>query len=121
MVVLFVLLLIRRFRRAVAMVFVLLQARTRCVRAKLVAISGREHWLLMPIEISFMKKIAENRYPNSATLFRFCKEALEIRYAGNVKVIDQDRVFSGDINAITNLVSNFEILDAVENVIGKLK
>lgn len=37
-----------------------------------------------------MKKIAENRYPNSANLFRFCKEALEIRYDGNVKVIDQD-------------------------------
>jgi hypothetical protein len=37
-----------------------------------------------------MKKIAENRYPSSATLFRFCKEALEIRYEGNVKVIDQD-------------------------------
>lgn len=37
-----------------------------------------------------MKKTAENRYPNSATLFRFCKEALEIRYDGNVKVIDQD-------------------------------
>ncbi len=37
-----------------------------------------------------MKKMTENRYPNSATLFRFCKEALEIRYEGNVKVIDQD-------------------------------
>lgn len=37
-----------------------------------------------------MKKIAENRYPNSATLFKFCKEALEMRYEGNVKVIDQD-------------------------------
>lgn len=37
-----------------------------------------------------MKKIEENRYPNSATLFRFCKEALELRYEGNVKVIDQD-------------------------------
>ncbi len=37
-----------------------------------------------------MKKTAENRYPNSATLFKFCKEALEIRYDGNVKVIDQD-------------------------------
>ena len=37
-----------------------------------------------------MKKTEENRYPNSATLFRFCKEALEIRYEGNVKVIDQD-------------------------------
>jgi hypothetical protein len=37
-----------------------------------------------------VKKIEENRYPNSATLFRFCKEALEIRYEGNVKVIDQD-------------------------------
>jgi uncharacterized membrane protein (GlpM family) len=37
-----------------------------------------------------MKKIAENRYPHSATLFKFCKEALDIRYEGNVKVIDQD-------------------------------
>ncbi len=37
-----------------------------------------------------MKKMAENRYPHSATLFKFCKEALEIRYEGNVKVIDQD-------------------------------
>src|SRR6185295_12883698 len=37
-----------------------------------------------------MKKTAENRYPNSATLFKFCKEALEMRYEGNVKVIDQD-------------------------------
>ena len=37
-----------------------------------------------------MKKIAENRYPHSATLFKFCKEALAIRYEGNVKVIDQD-------------------------------
>jgi hypothetical protein len=37
-----------------------------------------------------MKKIAENRYPHSATLFKFCKEALEMRYEGNVKVIDQD-------------------------------
>ena len=37
-----------------------------------------------------MKKIAENRYPHSATLFKFCKEALELRYEGNVKVIDQD-------------------------------
>merc|ERR1712072_83889 len=37
-----------------------------------------------------MKKVEANRYPNSATLFRFCKEALEIRYKGNVKVIDQD-------------------------------
>ena len=37
-----------------------------------------------------MKKTVENRYPHSATLFRFCKEALEIRYDGNVKVIDQD-------------------------------
>lgn len=37
-----------------------------------------------------MKKIAENRYPHSATLFKFCREALEIRYEGNVKVIDQD-------------------------------
>lgn len=37
-----------------------------------------------------MKKIEANRYPNSATLFKFCKEALGIRYEGNVKVIDQD-------------------------------
>ena len=37
-----------------------------------------------------MKKIEANRYPHSAALFKFCKEALEIRYEGNVKVIDQD-------------------------------
>ncbi len=37
-----------------------------------------------------MKKTAENLYPHSANLFRFCKEALEIHYDGNVKVIDQD-------------------------------
>lgn len=37
-----------------------------------------------------MKKTAENRYPHASTLFKFCKEALEIRYEGNVKVIDQD-------------------------------
>jgi hypothetical protein len=37
-----------------------------------------------------MKKVEPNRYPHSATLFKFCKEALEIRYEGNVKVIDQD-------------------------------
>lgn len=37
-----------------------------------------------------MKKVEANRYPNSATLFKFCKQALEIRYDGNVKVIDQD-------------------------------
>jgi hypothetical protein len=37
-----------------------------------------------------VKKTAENRYPHAATLFKFCKEALEIRYEGNVKVIDQD-------------------------------
>ena len=37
-----------------------------------------------------MKKTEENRYPYSATLFKFCKEALQLRYEGNVKVIDQD-------------------------------
>lgn len=37
-----------------------------------------------------MKKVEANRYPHSATLFKFCKEALEIRYEGNIKVIDQD-------------------------------
>lgn len=37
-----------------------------------------------------MKKVEANRYPHSATLFKFCKEALAIRYDGNVKVIDQD-------------------------------
>lgn len=37
-----------------------------------------------------MKKTEENRYPHAATLFKFCKEALAIRYQGNVKVIDQD-------------------------------
>ena len=39
---------------------------------------------------AIMKKTVENLYPHSATLFRFCKEALEIHYDGNVKVIDQD-------------------------------
>jgi len=37
-----------------------------------------------------MKKTHDNRYPNSATLFKFCKHALETRYDGSVKVIDQD-------------------------------
>jgi hypothetical protein len=37
-----------------------------------------------------MKRIAENRYPHSATLFKFCKEALALRFETNVKVIDQD-------------------------------
>ncbi|MBP6217966.1 MAG: ImmA/IrrE family metallo-endopeptidase [Oligoflexales bacterium] len=37
-----------------------------------------------------MRKTDENRYPHSATLFKFCKEALGLRYGGNVKVIDQD-------------------------------
>jgi hypothetical protein len=37
-----------------------------------------------------MKRVEANRYPHSAVLFKFCKEALELRYDGNVKVIDQD-------------------------------
>ncbi len=37
-----------------------------------------------------MKKVEANRYPHAATLFKFCKQALEIKYEGNVKVIDQD-------------------------------
>lgn len=37
-----------------------------------------------------MKNTRPDKYPHSATLFRFCKQALEMRYAGNVKVIDQD-------------------------------
>lgn len=37
-----------------------------------------------------MKKTTENRYPHSANLFRFCKEALSVRYDGHLKVIDQD-------------------------------
>jgi hypothetical protein len=36
-----------------------------------------------------MKKSAENRYPHSAELFRFCKEALSIKHNFEVKVIDQ--------------------------------
>jgi len=36
-----------------------------------------------------MKKSAENRYPHSAELFRFCKEALNIKHNSEVKVIDQ--------------------------------
>ncbi len=39
----------------------------------------------------------------------------------HVRPIDQDRVFSGDINNITSLISNFEILSVVENHIGKLE
>ena len=37
-----------------------------------------------------MKKIDEMRYTNSATLFKFCKYALALRYEGKVKVLDQD-------------------------------
>ena len=36
-----------------------------------------------------MKKSEENRYPNSAELFKFCKEALIIKHHHEVKVIDQ--------------------------------
>ncbi len=36
-----------------------------------------------------MKKADENRYPHSADLFRFCKEALNIKHNFEVKVIDQ--------------------------------
>ncbi|NBX16945.1 MAG: hypothetical protein EBR09_06220 [Proteobacteria bacterium] len=36
-----------------------------------------------------MKRTDENRYPQSAELFRFCKEALNIKHAFEVKVIDQ--------------------------------
>ncbi len=38
----------------------------------------------------------------------------------HVKTIDQDRVFSKDIENITKLISNFEILDVVEDEIGSL-
>jgi hypothetical protein len=36
-----------------------------------------------------MKRSEENRYPNSAELFKFCKEALNIKHHHEVKVIDQ--------------------------------
>ena len=36
-----------------------------------------------------MKKSLENRYPNSAELFRFCKEALNVKHTSEMKVIDQ--------------------------------
>lgn len=39
----------------------------------------------------------------------------------HVKTIDEDRVFSTDIENITKLVSNFEILNVVEAKIGPLK
>jgi histidine ammonia-lyase len=39
----------------------------------------------------------------------------------HVKTIDQDRVFSHDINKITQLISNFEILNVVEDIIGELE
>lgn len=38
----------------------------------------------------------------------------------HVKPIEQDRVFSKDINDITALISNFEILKSVESKIGEL-
>jgi len=38
---------------------------------------------------NIMKKADENRYPHSADLFRFCKEALNIKHNFEVKVIDQ--------------------------------
>ena len=41
------------------------------------------------LECFQMKKSAENRYPHSAELFRFCKEALNIKHNFEVKVIDQ--------------------------------
>ena len=37
-----------------------------------------------------MKKIVENKYPESAILFKFCRAALSLKYQGNVKIIDQD-------------------------------
>jgi len=36
-----------------------------------------------------MKRIAENRYPHSAALFKFCKEALSQRLQPQAKIIDQ--------------------------------
>jgi len=36
-----------------------------------------------------MKKAENNRYPHSADLFRFCKEALNVKHNFEVKVIDQ--------------------------------
>jgi hypothetical protein len=36
-----------------------------------------------------MKKSEENRYPNSAELFKFCKEVLILKHQNEVKVIDQ--------------------------------
>ncbi len=39
----------------------------------------------------------------------------------HVKPIKEDRVFSGDINNITKLISNFEILDVVEKKLGNLE
>jgi hypothetical protein len=35
-----------------------------------------------------MKKLEDNRYPHSAELFKFCKEALTLRHNNEVKVID---------------------------------
>ena len=37
-----------------------------------------------------MKRVIANRYPYSALLFRVCREVLEDRNKGTVKVIDQD-------------------------------
>ena len=50
--------------------------------------------------------------------------AIEAVYAlvrKHVKPIDQDRVFAPDIENITKLISNFEVLNVVEDKIGELE
>ena len=37
-----------------------------------------------------MKTLHSAKYPNSSTLFRFCKEALKLNYQTRIKIIDQD-------------------------------
>jgi histidine ammonia-lyase len=51
-------------------------------------------------------------------------KALEAVYAlirNHVPPIEEDRVFKKDIDQICKLVSNFEILQVVENEIGELE
>ena len=48
-------------------------------------------------------------------------EAVHNLIRKHVQPIDKDRVFSGDIEKIKELISNFEILHVVENEVGELR
>jgi histidine ammonia-lyase len=48
-------------------------------------------------------------------------EAVHKLIRQHVDPIEQDRVFAKDIESISKLISNFEILEAAENIIGELQ